>query len=153
MTTKSDLQKELYVLRERMEAIAAEIEAVPDGPWRPEIGDQYFLVRGGVVSPDTWTGEAYDTDSLSIGNVFRTREESEDRLFKLKIEQRLRDLAGGIRPEVGDIQEYIRFDNRLVVGAFSYGIQGSIPFSPGEAKKAIDAIGQADLKQYFEVMP
>lgn len=78
-------------------AIEIEYEDEPTEPTEPEewpkVGDEYWLVTTvGGVGCDVWGGYAYDKCRLSVGNVFRTKEEAKHHLTTLRYEAVVRKL-------------------------------------------------------------
>lgn len=52
-----------------------------DGKFTPKQGEQYWSISGtGEVVAYSWVGDNYDNYQLSLGNVYRTKEEAEQAL-------------------------------------------------------------------------
>lgn len=75
-----------------IERFRNEWEVASEGKEWPQIDDGYFYITwAGEVRIDSWVGCDIERHSLEIGNVFRTREEAEKAVEKLKAWQRLKD--------------------------------------------------------------
>lgn len=60
--------------------------------WKPEIDEEYYcLGSDGSVMNDEWVGLSIDSDRFDIGNCFKTKEEAEKAVEKLKAWKRLKD--------------------------------------------------------------
>ena len=145
-----NLQEELKALKER---IAELEEQVKEEQEFPQFGDDYWYVDSDTEVMDTasYDGE-YDQGRLSIGNIFRTKEEAEFAVEKLKVEAELRKFS---RPfEKGEYNSYIFFyidGDYLEVGyKVSTPSQGAIYFESEEkAKQAIEEVGEERIKKYI----
>ena len=153
--TKSETLDKIAALEAEIANIRAELEK-PDapGPWVPETGEQYFAINNNVnIGHFPWWNDRTDRNLLSIGNVFRTREDAEFALERLKVITELRRLAKGFVPDWGDKNQKkwflhywteVRPDFNM---AANYGV---IYFQSREdAQAAIEAVGAKRLKKYY----
>jgi len=65
------------------------IEALEDDTW-PKKGDEYFIINRNTVDGYIWGDDSIDQGYLSIGNIFRTKQEAEKHLTYLKALQVLK---------------------------------------------------------------
>lgn len=57
-----------------------------------EIGDEcYYISISGYIVSDKWDNDVIDMWRFSQGHVFKTKEETEDKLFQLKLEAKARE--------------------------------------------------------------
>lgn len=80
---------------EELEKEIAELKSkVKEGPKFPEYGDIYWCIdEEGIIYLNTFEGIQADRNILEIGNVFKTKEEAEFAVEKLKVEAELRELS------------------------------------------------------------
>lgn len=163
MNTTEQLEKlleEQKALADRIEAAIREAKEgkAPSGVWKPKNGKRYFYVGGnGYVWEDPWEDCDDDNGRYAIGNVFYTEEEAERHVQRLKVKQRLRELAGEFKPDWKSLDERnwcVIYDhtNNILKSACVNTQQGAseIYFPTQEAaQRAIDTLGD-DLLVLFE---
>ena len=145
-----NLQEELKVLKQRI----AELEELAKEEQEfPQAGDMYWYIdNDGEVMEMEWQGNEYDQGRLSIGNVFKTKEEAEFAAEKLRVETELRKFS---RPfKYGDWNFEILWnnhENNTELDWSGYVVRQSvIYFESGEiAEKAIEAVGKERIKKYI----
>ena len=145
-----DLQEELKALKERI----AELEEQEKQEREfPQYNDTYYNIESnGRVDWFKWGEGDYDLEAQGIGNIFRTEEQAEFAVEKLKVEAELRKFS---RPFVDDNDNYFIEINSYykylaVHSNDSYRTQGTIYFESIEiANEAIDAIGADRIKKYI----
>ena len=144
---------ELLSIIEELEKELAELKCkVKEGPKFPEYGDTYWCIgTEGIVYLNTFEGIQADRNILEIGNVFKTAEDAEFAVEKLKVEAELRKYS---RPfESGETNcNIILSDNESVGTAYWHEIQcqGSIYFESEEkAQQAIETVGEERIKKYI----
>lgn len=139
---------------EELEKELAELKSkVKEGPKFPEYGDTYWCIDAeGIVYVNDFEGIQADRNILEIGNVFKTAEEAEFAVDKLKVEAELRKYS---RPfESGKFNYYLFFNiesDCLDIHFTSYcPPQGSIYFESEEkAQQAIKSAGEERIKKYI----
>ena len=117
-------------------------------------GDSYWSIDDlGLVERYRWDGDLFDRKMFKIGNVFKTEEEAEFMLEKLKVIQELKQLA---RPfKYGKDNHLIHYDYyamkfEIFECITSQGAYGDYYFnSYDEAKEAVDKIGAERIKKYL----
>ena len=139
---------------EELEKELAELKCkVKEGPKFPEYGDIYWCIDAeGIVYVNTFEGIQADRNILEIGNVFKTAEEAEFVVEKLKVEAELRKFSKPF--ESGEISYYLFFNiesDCLDTHFTSYcPPQGSIHFESEEkAQQAIKSAGEERIKKYI----
>ena len=139
---------------EELEKELAELKSkVKEGPKFPEYGDIYWCIDSeGIVYVNTFEGIQADRNILEIGNVFKTAEEAEFAVEKLKVEAELRKFS---RPFKEDEYNYFILinssHNNIVVDSDDcYQTQGTIYFeSTTIANEATDTVGADRIKKYI----
>ena len=145
-----NLQEELKSLKERI----AELEEQAKEEWEFPREDEVFWLINIFGKPigSTWGESTTNKQLIEIGNMFRTKEQAEFAVEKLKVEAELRKFS---RPfKCGEINHYIflNTDNECldVVGLSYSQYQGTIYFESEEiAEKAIEAVGKERIKKYI----
>ena len=135
---------------EKIKALKAEAQ---QGDEFPQEGYEFwFITSSGDVARMFWHDDLGQEQSLSIGNVFKTSEQAEFAVEKLKVEAELRKFS---RPfEKGEYNSYIFFyidGDYLEVGhKVSTPSQGAIYFESEEkAKQVIQSVGEERIKKYI----
>lgn len=60
----------------------------------PELNERYFLMYdNGDVKSSCWKDEDIDKERYAMGNVFKTKEKAERKVFEIKLDVKLRDFA------------------------------------------------------------
>ena len=145
-----NVQEELKSLKQR---IAELEEPAKEEQEFPQDGDEYwYMSTTGNVYDENWEGFDFEEDALEIGNVFKTKEQAEFAVEKLKVEAELRKFS---RPFKEDEYNYfILFDssyNNIVVDSDDcYQTQGTFYFDSEKiALEAIDTVGEYHIKKYI----
>lgn len=141
-----ELEKELAELKSR----------VKEEQEFPQFGDDYWYVDSDTeVMGIAWYGGDYDQGQLSIGNVFKTKEQAEFAVEKLKVEAELRKLS-----DSWDLEKtQYTFSFNWEVGEFEIDYPdynqypGSYYFDSLDSwEQAIESVGEERIKKYiFEV--
>ena len=157
--TKTEMLDKINALETEIANLRAELEK-PDtpGPWVPEKGEKFWLIYnfGAVNGQYQWDNDAFDRGKLSIGNIFRTQEDAEFMLERLKVLAELRRLAKGFVPDWRDTNQkkwYLCCDvGGSIHCDYTYGISYGVPVyfqSREDAQAAIEAVGAERLKRYY----
>lgn len=125
--------------------------------WKPEEGDKYYYVEFyGKVDVRPWSDSLFDCGAYCIGNVFKTREEAEFEIEKLKVLAELKEYADDDKEwNKGNTHWCIKYDTDdryMYADAYDYIMQVPSKFyfsSNLQAQKAIKAIGEERLKKYY----
>lgn len=127
--------------------------------WEPENDEKYYYAysMGGVYS-DYWTGSLEDKNRYLIGNCFKTKEDAEFAIEKLKVVAELKRFAeenNECAIDWNDIQDkhiiYLNCATGELCLAKKYSNNyGNIVFTSEEiARQAIKTIGEDRLKKYY----
>ena len=134
---------------EKIKALKAEVQQEDEFP---QVEDDYWYVLGDAeVIFTVWYGDDYDKGRLSIGNVFKTKEQAEFVVEKLKVEAELRKFSRPFKEDdYNSFIELYMFDKTLTVDSNEYWqTQGVIYFESDEkAQQAIDTVGEERIKKY-----
>lgn len=103
----NDLQKELEALKEKFAELEMLIkkEQNNDDEW-PNVDNQYFAVTSTFedhIEQITWRGDFADNHYWITGNCFRTQEEAEFHLERLKVMAELERLSDNDGKEFTDV--------------------------------------------------
>lgn len=141
------LEAECY---ERFKALKVEVQRENEFP---QDGDEYWSIsETGEIIGDKWDSLDFEKNLLALGNVYKTKEQAEFAVEKLKVEAELRKFS---RPfECGEINHYIFLDTNNgcldVVGLGYSQYQGTIYFESEEkAQQAIESVGKDRIKKYI----
>lgn len=150
-----NLQEEILKIKnELLDEFDKRVEALKvDEQEFPRDGDEYWYmgVTGNILT-STWEGFPSEKDMLKIGNIFKTKEQAEFAVEKLKVEAELRKFS---RPfEEDEYNSFISLympDKTVAVDACMYWQkQGVIYFeSDKKAQQAIESVGQERIKKYI----
>lgn len=139
------LEKELAELKK------LEKESVKQ--FKPTIGDEYWFVNtvGGTSLAD-WQYDDFDKSVYEIGNTYRTKEEAEFVVEKIRTEVELRRFSKPFESEKNNY--HISLDteeNTLNVSNMRiFQSQGAIYFGSEEkAKESIRAVGERRIRKYI----
>ena len=145
-----NLQDEIKALKER---IAELEEQAKEEQEFPQYGDTYWCINAyGGVSKEIWDGYDIEKDMLEIGNGFRTEQEAEFAVEKLKVEAELRKFSRPFKEDEYNyfIQIHPSHNNIVTDSDDYYQTQGTIYFeSTAIANEAIDTIGEERIKKYI----
>lgn len=144
---------------EQLEKELAELKAMGNS-LKPEIGDDYFsLNNSGCVLTYKWSKDDVDNEWYSQGNVFKTEAEAIRERDRRALVQRMREYAGGFKPDWGDANQakwYIIFCHakKRLEKAWRFDVDlsltGGVYFKSEEAaQRCLDVMG-AELKAWYE---
>lgn len=128
----------------------------PQKIWKPKKDEIFWIINEYGKVCHVYAGLPEDNAYFSIGNCFRTKEEAEFAVERLKVIHELKILANGFNPLKERKDGYVlgfnlTFKHVEVCGTYGSGfIFNDIPFrTETAAKKAIDTIGEERLKKYY----
>ena len=145
-----NLQEELKELKERI----AELEELAKGEQGfPKVGDEYwYMTTTGKIFNSNWDSFVSEEYMLEIGNVFRTKEQAEFAVEKLKVEAELQKFGRPFKEDEYNyfIQIHPSHNNIVVESDDFYQTQGTIYFeSTAIANEATDTVGEDRIKKYL----
>lgn len=135
---------------EKIKALKAEAQQRDEFP---QEGDLYWIIEDSTeVSRYAWEGDDFDNQHLPVGNVFKTKDQAEFAVEKLKVEAELRKFSVPFEPMVDNF--YMVLDSSDgVIGFWSMvysKAQGAIYFeSKKTAIEAIQSVGEERIKKYI----
>ena len=145
-----NLQMEINSLKQRISELEQQVKQEQEFP---QDGKTYSYINtyGGVES-DIWEGHFAERNMVKIGNFFKTEEQAEFAVEKLKVEAELRKFSKPF--EYGKFNYYFFFDidgNSFRTDFTSYcPPQGTIYFESEEkAKQVIQSVGEERIKKYL----
>ena len=145
-----NLQMEINSLKQRISELEEQVKQEKEFP---QYGKNYWYVDDDAeVTDSEWDGGDWDQVRMSVGNVFKTKEQAEFVVEKLKVEAELRKFS---RPfKYGDWNFEILWnnhENNTELDWSGYVVRQSvIYFESGEiAEKAIEAVGKERIKKYI----
>ena len=101
-----NLQDELKALKERIAELEGQVKEERDFP--RENDDYWYIDEVGDLLYENWDDYSSEKDMLSIGNIFKTEEQAEFAVEKMKVEAELRKYS---RPfEYGKFNYHLFFD-------------------------------------------
>ena len=144
-----NLQEELKALKKR---IAELEEQVKEEQEFPQDGDKYwYMDEEGAVFCIFYKNHYLDGYHQEIGNIFRTKEQAEFVVEKLKVEAELRKFSKPF--ELGSLNFIICFDieqDEIYSETRRFMIQGAIYFESIEkAQQAVSTVGVERVKKYI----
>lgn len=132
-------------------------EEKPTRIWKPEFGEKYYYITtSGDVAYNTFN-TSLDEYRLSFRNVFKTAEEARKMVEKLKIINKLRELSNiNFNNDCKKEHYVISYNNeskKIVCDVYHLFVR-EIPFNiyfatEEDCQKAIDTIGEENLKKYY----
>lgn len=130
-------------------------DTVKENPF-PQLGDRYFLIfPNGEIDSSRFEKDSYDINRMSIGNCFRTKEEAEFAVERLKVFAEMKKFA-----EPSDTKfdgekghYYINYNivgESLDVGAINTMRCGELYFKSYErARECINVVGEDRIKKFY----
>lgn len=138
------------------------VEETKSKVWKPNIGENYFFITSSLeVNKFTNEGDMVDESIIGCDNCFKTEEEAQHMIEKLKVIKELQNFALENRDEEISWDEdsrykfYIYFDYkwkmiRITWATVSHGSPFNIYFASEKAiHDAIDSIGEDRIKKYY----
>lgn len=138
------------------------VEETKNKVWKPNIGENYFFITSSLeVNKFTNEGDMVDESIISSYNCFKTEEEAQHMIEKLKVIKELQNFALENRDKEISWDEdsrykfYIYFDYkwktiRITWATVTHGSPFNIYFASEKAiHDAIDSIGEDRIKKYY----
>lgn len=128
--------------------------------WKPENNELYYYSYNDAICNDYWNGVGIDNSRYSIGNVFKTKEEAENAVERLKIRAELQRFADEHNDKPIDWEDdkqekwHIRFSHWNKTVDYEYVVKVrdcfQIYFSSEEiVAAAVQAVGEERIKKYL----
>lgn len=146
-----NVQEELKAMKQRIAELEEQAKREQEFP---QFGDGYWYVDSDTdIMYLAWYGGEYDQCRLSIGNVFKTKEQADLAVEKLKAEAELRKYSRTFKHGGDNYTFNFNHDEGKVVHVYaseSYEELGSLYFeSRDKAQQAIDEVGEERIKKYI----
>ena len=127
---------------------------LPNPEWLHEDSLYYYIDACGNLHSDIWKDTTADQTSMSIGNVFRTAEEAEFAIEKLKVVRELKIFAEPTDAVWDGLTHYHLYfswrNSRLDIGLAYLAKRSDIYFATeADAKAAILYVGEDRIKKYY----
>ena len=146
--------------RGKLVALVEKANKVEPKVWKPTNRKKYYYIDSdSYVSYDVWCDWDIHENMYAIGNCFRTREEAEFAVEKLKVIAELKRFAEEHNEGEFDWNDphiykycidYAYGSKQLTIWEFSYAKYACIIFTSRKiAEQAIEAIGADRLKKYY----
>ena len=145
-----NLQMEINSLKQRISELEQQAKQEQEFP---QYGDTYWCINAyGVVSKEIWDGYDIKKDMLVIGNGFRTEQEAEFAVEKLKVEAELRKFSDSW--DLEETQYTFSFDWELGEFNIEYPDYNQYPnsyyfYSVDDLQQAIETVGRERIKKYI----
>lgn len=136
------------------------VEIEEDGFWEPGDGDSYYCIfDDGDVKEIWWRYHDVHNGRLSIGNIFKTKEEAKFEVERLKVLAELKQFSKDFKFGAYNYYLSLIMSSKCFYHNISYDIetdrkaQGVIYFeSEKMAREAVKTVGEDRIKKYlFEV--
>lgn len=145
-----NLQDEIKSLKERIAELEEQAKKEDDFP---QDGDEYWLIEDSTgVSRYAWEGDDFDNQHLPVGNVFKTKDQAEFAVEKLKVEAELRKFSKPFEPMADNFYMVLDTSDGVIdIWSMVYSkAQGAIYFeSKKTAIEAIQSVGKERIKKYI----
>ncbi len=128
--------------------------------WKPELRKEYFCLAsdGAVLGPYLWDNGSIDNDMYSIGNCYKTEEDAEFAVERMKVQTELQRYAEEHNGEIDWFNKrqdkycflYNHLEEKIVVYSNRL-LQGNVVYFSDMATvlEAIKAIGEDRIKKYL----
>ena len=138
----------------KLKEIKQNNETVKEEEFPKKGDDYYYITSNGEISKVSFIGIKIDLDSVSIGNCFKTKEEAEFELERLKVLTEIKKFA---EPEDKEWDGYnshwsicYAYDESKLKYNTTFYKRNDIYFESIEmAHKCIDSIGEDRIKKYY----
>ena len=149
------LQEEILKIKNEMiDEFDKRVEALKEEEQEfPQDGDEYWSIsETGEIIGDKWDSLDFEKYMLEIGNVFKTKQQAEFAIEKLKVEAELRKFSQPFDYENRNwVILWSNFEKNIQI-KWSAGTvrQGSIYFESKEkAEEAVKSVGEDRIKKYI----
>ena len=144
-----NVQDEIKALKQRIAELEEQVEQEEEFPQKYD--DYWYVDDDTEVLSQKWHNSEYDEGRLSIDNIFKTKEQADFAVEKLKVEAELRKFG---RPFIlGEENWYLNMirSKDITIAYDHYNIhQGTVYFkSKDKVKEVIEIIGEERIKKYL----
>lgn len=146
-----NLQDELKALKQRIAEL--ENQAKEEQEFPQDDDNYWYIDETGEVLIESWDGLSSEIDMLEIGNIYKTEDEAEFEVEKLKVLVELRKFSVPFKHSGDNYTFNYNHKNGKIVNLYaSEGYQdfGALYFeSNEELNKAIKSVGEDRIKKYI----
>lgn len=145
-----NLQEEIKALKERIAELEEQAKEEQEFPQKYD--DYWYVDDDTEVLSQKWHNSEYDEGRLSIDNIFKTKEQAQFAVEKLKVEAELRKFSRPFKENDNNyyIELYLLDKTISIDSSDCFQTQGTIYFeSTTIANEAIEAIGENRIKKYI----
>ena len=127
--------------------------------WPHEGSSYYYIDACGNIHSDIWDDTTADQTSMSIGNVFRTLQEAEFAVEKLKVIHELKQFAEPKDAKWDGDTVHYRMYSKCPYERINFERLWSAKFNDlcfeteDDARKAVDTVGEDRIKKYYLEVP
>ena len=158
--TKEQISKEIKECEERLAKLREEMNKPEYGGkrWKPKRGEKYyFICESGDLRYTWYKGDYIDKKMFLIGNRFKTKEEAEFAVERLKVIAELSDFAEGNEAvwdgDTGHWQIFYTFfaplQHLTCEECYTRKSEGLYFPSKEAAEAAVEAVGRERVKKYY----
>lgn len=152
MEKLEQLEAKYKELGAEIEKLKQEREQDKTSRWKPEEDEKYWGITAiGSIDHNIWTDHEYDEQRYAFSNVFRTKEEAEFEVERLKVIAELKDYASEFKLDIYNYYiEYDMGDREIYIDCeFTYKRSSLCFTSELIARQAIEAVGEDRVKKYY----
>lgn len=156
---KQELENKINELEKQLIELKEELNKPESKVWKPKLNDIYYTILNyGIISSSKWNDDAIDNIRYAIGNCFRTQEEAEFEVERLRVTAELKRFAEEHNEPIDwnnskQSKYYIAFgadDSSICYGFAILVKRNDIYFSSKElAQQAVAEIGEERIKKYY----
>lgn len=156
--TKQELEQKIEELQKQIEELKNVKIEEKQKKWKPAVGEKYYYIN---VSREIYyynfVNDRFDNDCVNSGNCFKTKEEAEFALYKIKYTSMFKDFieehSDPLDWEDDDDKWCMVYDfcndNIVFVSIIRYKTQGVIYASSKKIlEDAIAYVGEDEVKKY-----
>lgn len=155
---KENILKNIETRKDRVAKIDELIKGLENSKREPKYDDTYFYIHAdGDIYFDVNIESRFDENLFSIGNYFKTREEAEFEVERLKVLEELKKFSYEFSEEEWKDNDIAKFSMYYDYDYSKIGIRNNTAWKHDliyfkireDAQKAIDKIGEERLKKYY----
>ena len=149
---RAETNKRIEELNKQIAELKKQGEEKPKPPhprWKPERRKLYYTINVGnaCAGSSTWDGDNVDGDIYSLGFVFKTEDETEFAIERLKVLAEMREWTGNWRNVYTLAWDNVH-DKIIIYTSLVY--HGELCFATKEdAENCIKAVGADRIKKYY----
>lgn len=119
----------------------------------PQLGNTYYCIdQNGRIARTKWDEATFDLEVRELGNVFRTKEDAEFAVEKLKVEAELRKFSTKYKPYTELYRLAFHSNSEKIIDVVANQSFQDITFHFADrdvAMEAVKSIGEHRIKKYI----